>query len=29
VTYIRVSWGNRGAAVTARDANALRSAPLQ
>jgi mono/diheme cytochrome c family protein len=29
VTYIRVSWGNRGAAVNARDANALRSAPLQ
>jgi mono/diheme cytochrome c family protein len=28
VTYIRVSWGNRGAAVTARDANALRLAPL-
>ena len=29
VTYIRVSWGNRGAAVTARDANALRLAPLE
>jgi mono/diheme cytochrome c family protein len=29
VTYIRTSWGNRGAAVTARDANALRLAPLQ
>jgi mono/diheme cytochrome c family protein len=29
VTYIRVSWGNRGAAVNARDANALRTAPLQ
>jgi mono/diheme cytochrome c family protein len=28
VTYIRVSWGNRGAAVTAREANKLRSAPL-
>lgn len=28
VTYIRVSWGNRGTAVTARDANALRLAPL-
>ena len=28
VSYIRTSWGNRGAAVTARDANALRSAPL-
>jgi mono/diheme cytochrome c family protein len=28
VTYIRVAWGNRGTAVSARDANALRSAPL-
>lgn len=28
VTYIRTAWGNRGTAVTARDANALRSAPL-
>ncbi len=28
VTYIRASWGNRGDAVSARDANALRSAPL-
>jgi mono/diheme cytochrome c family protein len=28
VTYIRTAWGNRGAAVSARDANALRSAPL-
>lgn len=28
VTYIRSSWGNRGAAVSARDANTLRSAPL-
>ena len=28
VTYIRVSWGNRGAPVSAADANKLRSAPL-
>ena len=28
VTYIRVSWGNRGTPVTARQVNALRSAPL-
>jgi mono/diheme cytochrome c family protein len=28
VTYIRTAWGNRGAAVSARDANQLRSAPL-
>jgi mono/diheme cytochrome c family protein len=28
VTYIRTSWGNRGAAVAAREANELRSAPL-
>lgn len=28
VTYIRSSWGNRGAAVSANQANALRSAPL-
>jgi mono/diheme cytochrome c family protein len=28
VTYIRVSWGNRGSAVSARQANELRSAPL-
>jgi mono/diheme cytochrome c family protein len=28
VTYIRVSWGNHGAPVSARDANELRSAPL-
>jgi mono/diheme cytochrome c family protein len=28
VTYIRTAWGNRGSAVSARDANALRSAPL-
>ncbi len=28
VTYIRASWGNRGEAVSARDANGLRSAPL-
>ena len=29
VTYIRVSWGNRGTAVSAKEANELRSAPLQ
>ncbi len=29
VTYIRTAWGNRGAAVSARDANALRSVPLE
>jgi mono/diheme cytochrome c family protein len=29
VTYIRVAWGNHGAAVSAREANSLRSAPLQ
>ena len=28
VTYIRKSWGNRGTAVTARDANLLRAVPL-
>ncbi len=28
VTYIRVSWGNHGAPVTSRDANAMRMAPL-
>ncbi len=28
VTYIRTSWGNRGAAVSAAQANELRSAPL-
>ena len=28
VTYIRASWGNRGAAVSASEANALRAAPL-
>ncbi len=28
VTYIRVAWGNRGAAVSAKEANELRSAPL-
>ena len=27
VSYIRTSWGNRGAAVTAEEANELRSAP--
>ena len=29
VTYIRVSWGNGGGAVSAREANELRSAPLK
>jgi mono/diheme cytochrome c family protein len=29
VTYIRTAWGNRGAAVSAREANMLRSAPLE
>jgi mono/diheme cytochrome c family protein len=29
VTYIRTAWGNRGAAVSAREANTLRSAPLE
>jgi mono/diheme cytochrome c family protein len=29
VTYIRVSWGNHGAPVSATEANALRSATLQ
>ncbi|MBV8913593.1 MAG: c-type cytochrome, partial [Acetobacteraceae bacterium] len=28
VSYIRASWGNRGTPVTAREANELRSAPL-
>ena len=28
VSYIRTSWGNRGAAVGARDANELRSTPV-
>ena len=28
VTYIRTAWGNRGTAVAAREANELRSAPL-
>jgi mono/diheme cytochrome c family protein len=28
VSYIRTSWGNRGTAVSARQANALRAAPL-
>ena len=28
VTYIRVSWGNRGSAVSARQANELRAVPL-
>lgn len=28
VTYIRTAWGNRGAAVSAHEANALRAAPL-
>jgi len=28
VTYIRAAWGNRGAAVSARQANDLRTAPV-
>ena len=28
VTYIRAAWGNRGSAVSSRQANELRSAPL-
>jgi mono/diheme cytochrome c family protein len=28
VTYIRAAWGNRGAAISAREANELRTAPL-
>jgi len=28
VTYIRVSWGNHGSAVSRHEANALRVAPL-
>jgi mono/diheme cytochrome c family protein len=28
VSYIRTAWGNRGAAVTAAEANGLRKAPL-
>jgi mono/diheme cytochrome c family protein len=28
VTYIRASWGNGGAAVSATEANNLRTAPL-
>jgi len=28
VTYVRTSWGNGGTAISARDANQLRSAPL-
>jgi mono/diheme cytochrome c family protein len=28
VTYIRAAWGNRGTAVSARDANELRKVPL-
>ena len=28
VTYIRASWGNGGAAVSATEANKLRTAPL-
>ncbi len=27
-TFIRTAWGNRGAPVSAKEANALRSAPL-
>jgi mono/diheme cytochrome c family protein len=29
VSYIRTAWGNRGAAVTAAEANQLRTAPLE
>ena len=29
VTYIRAAWGNRGAAVSSRDANELRTAPVE
>jgi mono/diheme cytochrome c family protein len=29
VTYIRAAWGNRGSAVSARQANALRLAPVE
>jgi mono/diheme cytochrome c family protein len=29
VSYIRTAWGNRGAPVTAAEANALRAAPLE
>ena len=29
VSYIRTAWGNRGAAVTAAEANSLRKAPLE
>ena len=28
VTYIRAAWGNRGSAVSSRQANELRAAPL-
>ena len=28
VTYIRAAWGNRGSPVSARQANELRTAPL-
>jgi mono/diheme cytochrome c family protein len=28
VTYIRAAWGNRGSPVSSRQANALRTAPL-
>ena len=28
VTYVRASWGNQGSAISARDANELRTAPL-
>ena len=28
VTYVRAAWGNHGAAVSARQANELRAAPL-
>ena len=29
VSYIRTAWGNRGAPVTAAQANELRTAPLE
>ena len=29
VTYIRAAWGNRGAAVSSREANQLRTAPVE
>jgi hypothetical protein len=29
VTYIRSAWGNHGAAISAREANELRTAPVE